>query len=100
MTKFESVQVVGMHFRPEGKATVAMMEEGHEVTLQREPENQYDENAIKVFFEDTHIGYVNREDAIWVAPVLDDEPESIQCVVVKFVEENRNRYPFIDITCE
>lgn len=32
--------------------------------------NKYDSNAIKVFLDDTHIGYVKKEDAKILSPIL------------------------------
>ena len=32
------------------------------ITLEREPTNIYDPNAIKVLVNNTHVGYVSRED--------------------------------------
>lgn len=85
--------IVGMHFRPPAKAILACVPQGAPLTLEREPSNEYDPNAIKVLVAtDTipaavhsdldlrasgygfdlatilaqplwHIGYINRNDA-------------------------------------
>jgi hypothetical protein len=44
---------------------------GDAVTLEREPDNSHDSNAILVFTDDTELGYVPREEAKQMAPLLD-----------------------------
>jgi hypothetical protein len=39
--------------------------------LEREPENRHDGNAIKVMNGGDRIGYLNRQDAVWLAPLMD-----------------------------
>lgn len=41
-------------------------------TLAREPDNPHDPSAIAVWVDQVLIGYVNREDAVVLAPLLDD----------------------------
>ena len=41
------------------------------ITLEREPDNPFDENAIKVFARGAHIGYIEREVASFLAYELD-----------------------------
>lgn len=43
-----------------------------ELTLEREPDNPYDENAIKVYCEGEHIGYIKAELAKKLADLVDD----------------------------
>lgn len=63
--------LAGLNFRPaEAKDLVLMLEPGAQINLEREPQNQYDENAIKVLAtlddpeddtaEWTFIGYVEK----------------------------------------
>lgn len=33
---------------------------GHEVTIKEEPENEFDQEAIGIFYDDIRIGYINR----------------------------------------
>jgi hypothetical protein len=40
--------LVGAHFRPPAKAIIAALPVGTELTLEREPDNPYDPNAVKV----------------------------------------------------
>lgn len=73
MPKFPDVKCVGMHFRGgDAVALAASLEEGEVLRLERETDNAHDGNAIKVFFESTHIGYVERGQAAWIAPLMDE----------------------------
>ena len=45
--------------------------EGARLTLHREPHNYYDENAIAVFADNHQVGYVPREQAAELAPLMD-----------------------------
>ncbi len=51
--------------------TSAQVQAGDKLTLEREPANQHDSNAIKVMNENERIGYLNRQDAFWLAPLMD-----------------------------
>lgn len=42
------------------------------VTLQRQPDNPYDPNAVAVLWEGKDIGFLPREDAAAIAPALDE----------------------------
>lgn len=44
---------------------------GEKLIVEREPENEKDNNAIKVITGKEIIGYLNRQDAIWLAPLMD-----------------------------
>lgn len=47
--------------------------EGERVILKREPDNEYDGNAVAVFrLNGDHIAYLSRENAEWVARVMDE----------------------------
>lgn len=48
-----------------------------EVLLEREPDNAFDKNAIKVYHDDIWIGYIAKEVASWLAPKMDDGMEYI-----------------------
>ncbi|HLP67278.1 MAG TPA: HIRAN domain-containing protein [Rhizobium sp.] len=79
--QFPNVNVVGMHFRgPDAKEAAANLEPGQELRLEREGDNPHDFNAIKVFFADLWIGYVERAQAAWIAPNM-DEGREFTCVV-------------------
>ena len=71
MTTFFA-ELRGINFRPiETQVYALNMSEGQDVSLEREPDNKYDENAIKVIAEDHFIGYVAKEVAEDLAPILD-----------------------------
>jgi len=47
--------LVGAHFRPPAKALLAVLRNGTPLTLEREPDNAYDPQAVKVLVESVHI---------------------------------------------
>jgi len=65
------------------------------IQLVREPENQYDANAIKVIADDRQIGYIGKEYATIIAPLMDEYEEF--SAVVKGIGEYKNR-PYCEIT--
>lgn len=98
MTIFNTI-LVGTHFRPvEAKEIVSALSEDDELFLEREPENAYDANAIKVNFDldgrPVHVGYIAKEDAIYIAPHMDDG-SSFTCHVSGFEQRGRNIHPLL-----
>ena len=70
---FESV-MRGNNFRPlSAKEAATKLEEGSSLTLERDPHNEYDPNAIKVIEPDSgeFIGFVAKEHAAEIAPHMD-----------------------------
>lgn len=51
--------------------TSAQVNAGDKLILEREPQNQHDKNAIKVMNGRERVGYLNRQDAVWLAPLMD-----------------------------
>lgn len=76
---------------------------GETLSLEREPENPYDENAIKVLYdldgESLHIGYIAKEDAAFIAPHLDEGSEFVT-QVFDFETRGRNLHPLLKISDE
>lgn len=94
---FPDVAVVGMHFRgAEAKSAVENMLPPVELELEREPGNPYDENAIKVNYNGAHIGYLERGQAAFIAPYLDEGVEFI-CQVTRLEQRKNNLHPVCDI---
>lgn len=95
---FTEVKVVGMHFRgADVKALVANLEPPCTFTLEREPDNAYDEFAVKVFYGDIHIGYISRDQAMFLAPHM-DEGQDFTCEMTEQVVSGRNMYPIVTLT--
>ncbi len=97
-----TLPLVGMHFRPPAKVILGVLTPGTALRLQREPDNAYDANAVQVFVasadipednhpilehtaesfgfslteileqDEWHLGYIAKEFAAEVAPILDD----------------------------
>lgn len=106
MTNFPDVAVVGMHFRgSEVKALVAGLEVPEEseppltFRLEREPANLFDANAIKVFFESTHIGYIERGQAAFIAYHM-DEGRTATCILRRMEERTTGKAHNIHPICE
>jgi hypothetical protein len=100
MPTFPNVLCVGMHFRGGGaKDIAAALTPGDTVRLEREPENQFDAYAIKVLVEDMHIGYIERGQAAWISPLIDDGDEAT-AVVTGHEERKNNLHPVLRIEVE
>ena len=56
MTTRLSVPLVGMHFNPPAKQVLGVLASGCQLLLVPEPENPYDEKAIKVYLVPGQIG--------------------------------------------
>lgn len=66
--------IVGTKFRPKSAQEIAHnLRPGDEVQLVPEPENPYDENAIKVLAEGEHIGYVRAATAKLMIDYFENE---------------------------
>ena len=70
------IRVVGVTFpNPDGssrQAVIKVIEEAQAISLRREPENEYDPNAIVVETQDgEQCGYIPRDYAQMYAPLLD-----------------------------
>lgn len=97
--EFES-RVVGMHFRERdgipAKAIVANFVPPVRLTLEREPDNQFDAYAVKVFYENQHIGYIESSTACFLSPWL-DEGHEYTCTVTDLIEQKNNLYPAVSL---
>jgi hypothetical protein len=86
----------GVNFRPaETKEIVRALEIDDELRLERDPENSYDANAIKVLNDDGEfLGFVEKDVAAEIADRLDNGDECT-CVVVGFLSDIK---PQLEIT--
>lgn len=74
--------IVGTHFRgSEAKRICNSLDIGDEVQLEREPDNSYDANAVAVYAEGEHIGYIPAANNLQLALALDDEREAVATVI-------------------
>lgn len=99
------LKVVGVTFKNEDtgekrgeiirELAAAKSPEEISIELKREPDNKYDMNAIKVLADGRQIGYVGKEYASIIAPLLDEYEEFD--VKVKGIGEYKNR-PYCEIT--
>ncbi len=62
----------GLHAQPEGARQLVLDADlPVDLTYEREPTNQFDENAIILRLDDVQIGYVAKEIAAFLAPKMD-----------------------------
>jgi hypothetical protein len=54
-------KVAGVQFRPNYKEAVKKIEEGDAATLEAEPTNKFDPNAVKIVCKGFFIGYVPKK---------------------------------------
>ena len=67
------------------RSVVQSLREGDVLTLERDRDNVYDENAVRVMWNDVWIGFLERGVAAEVGPRMDDG-EPFHCVVHMFPE--------------
>jgi len=95
---FTDVVVVGMHFRERdgvpAKSIVANFVPPVELTLEREPDNQFDSFAVKVRYGGHHIGYIEATSACFLAPWM-DQGHHYSCVVDEMIERKQNLHPVV-----
>lgn len=101
------LKVVGVTFRNEGtgesrstiirelKAKYGDDVSSIKIEIKREPDNKFDANAVMVLADGKQIGYLGREYAAIVAPMMDDCEEFT--ATVKGIGEYKNR-PYCEIT--
>ena len=98
---FPNVTVVGMHFRERdgipAKAIVSNFVPPVDLEIEREPSNLYDAYAIKVLYEDQHIGYIEAKQAMYISPWLDQGVE-YTCVVTGLETRKNNLHPIVTLT--
>lgn len=104
--------LVGVHFRGnEAKELVKTLtpDDGHLLTLEADPDNEYDDHAVKVMYDDMHIGFLAREnnrevfDALQNDEILDIKIVSFENTIkpvllitdseVKLTAEDMGEYP-------
>lgn len=83
------IDVVGCHYREE--ACKAMMADTHwmeKITLQTDPDNEYDPQAIKVMYLDRHVGYVSKKTYDDVREYVEKGVKVTECTITdaKFMD--------------
>ena len=74
--------IAGVQFRPlEAKESFKGQEVGDELLLEREPDNKYDPNAVKILSGEFHVGYVPKKFSSEVAALMDIDVK-LQCEIV------------------
>jgi hypothetical protein len=72
------IALVGMKHRGT-EALVASLPQGEPLTLIREPNNQFDPNAVQVWARGTHVGYLKSNQVLPVTLAMDraEQPERV-----------------------
>lgn len=70
-TEKRQVSIVGSSFYPGASNWIANLKPGQAVRVERQPNNQYDSNAIAVFVFQQQLGHLPRGFAAEVAPLMD-----------------------------
>lgn len=93
------LKVVGVTFRNDDgssrKDIILNMTQESPVSLEREPDNKHDVNAIKVITDGGQIGYIGKDYSAILAPYMDQGRQFIASV--KSCGEYKNR-PYCEIT--
>lgn len=93
--------LAGNNFRPvEAQAIYNTLTEGYALALEREPNNQYDPNAIKVIDPSTEIfiGYVEKSVAFRVSPLLIEGTATVEVYEVVPPFQRDKRRVILEIT--
>lgn len=128
-TETYTLPLVGDYFRPPAKAIIQNLPAETPLYLEREPENPYDENAVKVLVltEDIpienhesleassapfgysleeilaepswHLGYVAKEFAVFLSPLLISSENYSAHLIFQYNAKNFLK-PFIELTFE
>lgn len=81
--------VVGTYYRSdEEKFQASLVSIGDVLSLKREKNNKYDENAVKVSTSNFHIGYIPADDAFELADVIDSGTKVITYAIDVPIDEN------------
>lgn len=68
--------LMGANFRPaECKEILRSLAEGDSLDVVRDADNAYDANAVALYYEGSHLGFVAKETAVELAPLMDDGVE-------------------------
>lgn len=70
-TEKRQVSIVGSSFYPGAGNWIAKLSPGQKLRVEREPNNQYDANAIAVYIFQQKLGHFPRGFAAEVAPIMD-----------------------------
>ena len=70
-TEKKQVSIVGSSFYPGAGNWIAKLAPGQRLRVEREPNNQYDPNAIAVYIFQQKLGHFPRGFAAEVAPLMD-----------------------------
>lgn len=101
--------IVGMNFR-NSEGRVQALQPGHPVRLVREPNNPHDANAVAVYVDGAHVGYIPKKSNVALAAFIDqtgapdatmamDERtnEPLKAIDATFVRSPNSGYPQVTV---
>ena len=72
--------------------TIEYLSPGDTLDLRREPDNPYDENAIRIYdgtYSDDDIGYLSRDLAAEIAPIMDSNRQLVMADVIDVTGQDK-----------
>ena len=82
-------KLAGVTFAKDAQEILPRLKEGYELELIREPENQYDKNAIRVEYDGERLGFLPAHVARELAYRI-DEGENFICKVAQITGSNED----------
>jgi len=106
----KSYSIVGMNFR-NAESIVAALAVGTPVALVREPTNKYDVNAVAVWVDGKHVGYIPKKQNVVLSAFIDQtggRPEGLamdaalvddttKAITAKFFRSPNSGYPMVEV---
>jgi hypothetical protein len=109
----KSYSIVGMSHRPGAYDILKALEVGETVKLVREPDNEYDSNAVAVWVGGTKVGYIPSKQNKALAAFIDQTGEPMiktavvdsaepggawaKSISAKFVRSPNSAYPMVEV---
>jgi hypothetical protein len=101
----KTYSIVGMNFR-KAEDFVKSLPTGIEATLVREPQNPFDANAVAVWINGRHVGYVPKAQNKVLADFIDQQGGKMaldgaligeKAIPAKFVRSPNSGYPMVEV---
>ena len=102
--------IVGMNHR-KSEEFVAALQPGAEATLVREPSNPFDPNAIAVWIDGKHVGYIPKKQNVTLAAFIDLNAKQMfqmatdeiggmkvaKSIPAIFIRSPNSKYPMVEV---
>ena len=74
----KEVKENGVVTEPSAVSVIRTLELDSELTLEPEPTNNYDPNAVKIMYKENHLGYVPKVVSASISALLEDKELKVQ----------------------